>query len=39
METINNFLDLTPKGCNEVKGMEWMRLHDHYGSSDRPSSV
>jgi len=25
-----NFLDLTPKGRNEHKGMDWMRLHDQY---------
>jgi len=28
-----NFLDLTPKGRNETKAMEWVRHHDRYGNS------
>jgi predicted dithiol-disulfide oxidoreductase (DUF899 family) len=25
-----NYLDLTPKGRNELQIMDWMRLHDRY---------
>ena len=28
-----NYLDLTPKGRNEVEGMEWVRHHDRYETS------
>jgi predicted dithiol-disulfide oxidoreductase (DUF899 family) len=27
-----NFLDLTPKGRNEISMMDWVRLHDEYDS-------
>lgn len=29
----HNFLDLTPKGRNEQSTMDWMRLHDQYGTA------
>ena len=30
-----NYLDLTPKGRNEVDGMEWVRHHDRYDAPAR----
>jgi predicted dithiol-disulfide oxidoreductase (DUF899 family) len=27
-----NLLDITPKGRNEEKGMDWVRYHDRYGA-------
>jgi len=30
-----NYLDLTPKGRNEVEGMEWVRHHDRYDTPAR----
>lgn len=32
-----NYLDLTPKGRNEVQIMDWMRLHDRY--DDAPAAT
>jgi predicted dithiol-disulfide oxidoreductase (DUF899 family) len=31
----NNYLDLTPKGRNETAGMDWIRHHDRYETTDR----
>lgn len=28
-----HYLDLTPKGRNEVEGMDWVRHHDRYGNA------
>jgi predicted dithiol-disulfide oxidoreductase (DUF899 family) len=30
----HNILDLTPKGRNEKRTMDWVRRHDEYGETD-----